>query len=33
VDGGWWDDHQSGLHETSEAAEKAARSELPWLRP
>jgi hypothetical protein len=33
IDGGWWDcDHQSGLYETFEAAEKEARSALPWLR-
>ena len=34
INGGWSDcDHQSGLHETPEAAEKEARAALPWLRP
>jgi len=33
VQGGWWDcDHQSGLHDTAEAAERQARTELRWLR-
>lgn len=33
IEGGWWDcDHQSGLHQTQDHAEKDARASLPWLR-